>query len=69
MDVGCIHRFNSYGTYTKKTLYIRYFLTASGSVVCDYLLQINLILKQFEGIKEGYLQNKSDPSIDDLGFL
>ena len=67
MDVGCIHRFNSW--YTKKTLYIRYFLTASGSVVCDYLLQINLILKQFEGIKEGYLQNKSVPSIDDLGFL
>ena len=53
----------------QKTLYIRYFLTASGLVVYDYLLQINLILKQFEGIKEGYLQNKSVPSIDDLGFL
>ena len=37
--------------------------------MCDYLLQINLILKQFEGIKEGYLQNKNVPSIDDLGFL
>lgn len=34
-----------------------------------YWYQINLILKQFEGIKEGYLQNKSVPSIDDLGFL
>lgn len=35
----------------------------------EFWYQINLILEQFEGIKQGYLNNASFPPIDDFGFL
>ncbi|XP_074636174.1 putative phospholipase B-like 2 [Acropora palmata] len=34
-----------------------------------YWYQVDLILRQFEGVKQGYLSNSSLPVINDLGFL
>lgn len=51
---------------------------ANSIIYCDvgflsfeniFFSQVDLILRQFEGIKQGYLSNSSLPVINDLGFL